>query len=195
MNDNTTATDITALLAQWRDGDATARENLAEAVYPVLHDIAHARLRASRNHLTLSATELANETYARLSQHNAIEYRDRGHFFAAAARATRHFVIDYVRSRDSDKRGGGLRFVGLDQAGEEAGDDRIDLQVDWLAVHAALDALERIDAACAQVVELKFFSGMTTDEIAAASGISRASVVRHWRFAKVWLADRLRPLA
>lgn len=195
MNDDTAATDITALLAQWRSGNSAARQSLAEAVYPVLRDIARARLRASRNSLTLSATELANETYARLSQHNAIEYRDRGHFFAAAARATRHFVIDYVRSRDSDKRGGELPFVGLDQAEDVASDDGIDLQVDWLAIHAALDTLERIDATCAQVVELKFFSGMTTDEIAAASGISRAGVVRHWRFAKAWLADRLRSLA
>jgi RNA polymerase sigma factor (TIGR02999 family) len=190
-----TDADITVLLSRWRQGDRVAEASLMQVVYPVLRDIARARLRGGNQDFTLSATELANETYARLSRSELPEYRDRGHFFAVAARATRHFIIDYLRARDSDKRGGGMPFVALEQLEQEPADDRIDLSVDWLAVHAALNVLEQVDAECAQVVELKFFSGMTTEEIADASGLSRATVVRNWRFAKAWLADRLRATA
>lgn len=190
-------TDLTALLARWRSGDRSAERELFDAIYPVLRSIAQARLRRLSTELTLSATEIVNETYERLLGSRRIEYRDRTHFFAMAARAIRHFVIDHLRTRGRDKRGGDLPFVRLselDQA-EPAGGDSIDLRVDWLAVHAALDALERIDHGCAQIVELKFFSGLTLDEIAEATGISRASVVRNWRFAKAWLADQLQALA
>ncbi len=183
--------DITALLARWREGDRDAESELLRAVYPALRDIARARL--SGAHLTLSATELAHETYLRLSRNEAIEFRDCGHFFAVAARATRHFVIDYLRSRDSDKRGGGLPFVTLDEIADDVAEDRIDLSVDWLAVDEAMAVLEQLDPSSAQVVELKFFSGMTTDEIAQAMDVSRATVVRDWRFAKAWLAGRLEP--
>jgi RNA polymerase sigma factor (TIGR02999 family) len=181
--------DITALLARWREGDRDAESELLRAVYPALRDIARARL--SGAHLTLSATELAHETYLRLSRNESIEFNDRGHFFAIAARATRHFVVDYLRSRDSDKRGGGLPFAALDEIADHVVDDRIDLSVDWLAVHEAIDVLEQVDPDGARVVELKFFSGMTTDEIADAMGSSRATVVRDWRFAKAWLAARM----
>ncbi|MCQ4164081.1 ECF-type sigma factor [Tahibacter harae] len=194
---NSTDADITALLERWRNGEKPAEDALLRAVYPVLRDIARARLLRTPGDFTLSATELANETYARLAGKKNIEYRDRTHFFAMAARAIRYYVIDHVRARGSEKRGGQLPFVPLHELGadEPGGSDGIDLRVDWLAVHAALDALERIDHGCAQIVELKFFSGLTLDEIAEATGISRASVVRNWRFAKAWLADQLQALA
>ena len=192
-----TDADITALLERWRNGEKPAEDALLQAVYPALRDIARARLLRMPGDFTLSATELANETYARLAGKKNIEYRDRTHFFAMAARAIRYYVIDHVRARSSEKRGGQLPFVPLHELGadEPGGSDGIDLRVDWLAVHAALDALERIDHGCAQIVELKFFSGLTLDEIAEATGISRASVVRNWRFAKAWLADQLQALA
>lgn len=192
MTDDTTAA-ITELLARWRNGERDAESELLRHVYPALRDLAHARLRGTD--MTLSTTDLAHEAYARLCHGTPIEYRDRGHFFAVAARATRHFVIDYLRGRSSEKRGGGLPFVAIDELEEienEQPDDRIDLHVDWIAVHEALNVLERVDGDSARVVELKFFSGLTTDEIADAVGISRATVVRSWRFAKAWLADRLR---
>lgn len=181
--------DITALLARWREGDRAAEPELLRTIYPALRDIARARLRGTD--LTLSATELAHETYLRLSRNEVIDFQDRGHFFAVAARATRHFVIDYLRARDSDKRGGSLPFATLDEVADDVAEDRIDLSVDWLAVDEAMAVLEQFDPSSAQVVELKFFSGMTTDEIAAAMDVSRATVVRDWRFAKAWLADRL----
>lgn len=188
MSDMTSA-DITALLARWRDGDRGAEAALFRQVYPALRDIARARLRGSD--LTLSATELAHETYARLSRGAAIDYRDRGHFFSVAARATRHFVIDYLRTRDNRKRGGRAPFVALDEHADAVVYDDINLDVDWIAVHEALVVLETVDGDGARVVELKFFSGLTTDEIAETLGVSRATVVRNWRFAKAWLTDRL----
>lgn len=101
-------------------------------------------------------------------------------------------MIDHLRSRASDKRGGcSLQFVALEDIEDDVAQDGIDLGVDWIAIHDALNVLERVDGDCARMVELKFFSGLTTDEIAAATGVSRATVVRNWRFAKAWLADRL----
>lgn len=194
---NATDADITALLDRWRNGEKPAEASLLQAVYPALRDIARARLQRTPGHFTLSATELANETYARLAGKKNVEYRNRTHFFAVAARAVRYYVIDHVRARGSEKRGGQLPFVPLHELGadEPGGSDGVDLRVDWLAVHVALDALERIDQGCAQIVELKFFSGLTLDEIVEVTGISRASVVRNWRFAKAWLADQLQALA
>ncbi|HVH35607.1 MAG TPA: ECF-type sigma factor [Tahibacter sp.] len=185
------APDITALLGRWRDGDQEAGNALFDAIYPLLREIARKQLHGQQD-LTLDPTDLVHETYARLCRNASIDFQDRGHFFAVAARAARHFVVDYVRSRDADKRGNGLPFVDLENVADEVSDNRIDLGVDWLAVHAALNELERKDSHSARVVELKFFSGLTTEEIADAVGVSRASVVREWRFARAWLAGRLR---
>ncbi len=184
------AADITALLARWRDGDRNVESDLLREVYPVLRELARSRLQGMN--LTLSTTDLVHETYLRLSNGAIVDYRDRGHFYAVAARATRHFIIDHLRSRSSEKRGGDLPFVRLADVSDDAQMPEIDLGVDWIAVNDALELLEAIDAQSALVVELKFFSGLTTDEIAEAIGVSRATVVRDWRFAKAWLADRLR---
>jgi len=185
--------DITALLSRWREGDRDAENALMTAVYPLLRELAQMRLRRSGGDPTLSATELVNEAYARLARGEGVDYQNRAHFFAVAARAIRNFVVDYLRARGSEKRGGGLPFVELDRADSHQVDDLIDLRTDWIAVHDALNRLEEIDRDCARMVELKFFSGLTTEEIALASGVSRATVVRNWRFAKAWLLDQLTP--
>lgn len=182
--------DITALLGRWRSGDRDAEAELMGLVYPVMRDIARARVNRMRSDFTLRATELANEAYTRLVA-SSVDWQSRGHFFAIAARAIRNVVIDHVRAQDAEKRGRDLPFVPLELAAEDAADGMIDLRVDWLSVHAALNELEILDSGISRVVELKFFSGLNTDEIAAAAGISRATVVRDWRFARAWLADRL----
>jgi RNA polymerase sigma factor (TIGR02999 family) len=182
--------DITGLLQRWRGGNRKAEDELMRVVYPVLRDIARVRLRHVPGDFTLRATELANEAYERLSGSD-VNWQDRAHFFAVAARAIRNIVVDYVRAQGAEKRGGDLPFVPLELAADVAGNDSVDVRVDWLSVHAALDELEELDASIALVVELKFFSGMTTDEIADAASVSRATVVRDWRFARAWLADRL----
>ncbi len=183
--------EVTALLQAWRAGVDGAEQQLMRAVYPVLRDIARSRLRRTRDDFTLQATELANEAYVKLSLAKDSPWNDRVHFFAVAARIIRNIVVDYLRAGDSEKRGGDLPFVPLDSVLDEAVDGVIDLRVDWLAVHTVLDELETRDAKSARVVELKFFSGLTTDEIAEAMQWSRASVVREWRFARAWMATRL----
>ena len=183
--------EITGLLSAWRAGDASAEAALMRSVYPVLRDIARARLRRTPHDFTLQATELVNEAYARLAQGAGIQYQDRAHFFAVAARAIRNVVVDHQRASGSEKRGGDLPFVPLDSVIDEVADSIVDLRVDWIAVHEALDELEQRNVKSARIVELKFFSGLTTDEIAAVVQISRASVVREWRFARAWLAMRM----
>ncbi|MBI2398577.1 MAG: sigma-70 family RNA polymerase sigma factor [Xanthomonadales bacterium] len=185
--------DITRLLRAWSDGDAVAGAELMQVVYPLLREIAQARLRRSLGSLTLQATELVSEAYERLARGAGLDLRDRTHFFAVASRVIRNVVVDHARARGAEKRGGDLPFVPLESAAGEAVESSIDLRVDWLAVHDALDELEARDAHAARIVELKFFSGLTTDEIAESMRISRASVVREWRFARAWLATRLGP--
>jgi RNA polymerase sigma factor (TIGR02999 family) len=182
--------DITALLHRWRDGNRDAESELMGIVYPVMRELARARVRRMPSDFTLRATELVNEAYARLAGAD-VDWKSRSHFFAIAARAIRNVVVDYTREQAADKRGRDLPFIALDLAVNEASDDLVDLRVDWLLVHTALNELEIFDADIARVVELKFFSGLTTEEIADAAGISRATVVRDWRFARAWLADRL----
>lgn len=191
MTRNPKAPDVTDLLSAWRSGEAEAEADLLRVAYPVLREIARARMRRLPSDFTLQATELVNEAYQRLFQGAGVDYRDRTHFFAVAARAIRNVVVDHLRERGSEKRGGALPFVDLDAVDDEAIASEIDLRVDWIAVHGALDELEQKDPRSARIVELKFFSGLTTDEIADALGSSRATVVRDWRFARAWLATRL----
>jgi RNA polymerase sigma factor (TIGR02999 family) len=191
MADQPSTPDLTRMLNAWRDGDRDAADQLMQLVYPLLRNIARSRLRRTPGELTLQATELVSEAYARLAQGRQPEWQDRQHFFAVAARAIRNVVVDHQRSRDADKRGRNLPFVPLELAAEEKQDDAIDLRVDWLAVHEALNEFEQRDPHGARIVELKFFSGLTTDEIADVMKISRATVVRDWRFSRAWLVTKL----
>jgi len=181
---------ITELLSAWRNGSRSAESELMEVVYPILRDLARARLAGTRSDFTLRATELVNETYLRLAGGN-IDWKDRSHFFSVAARAIRNVVVDYVRAKGAEKRGGDLPFVALDIEAESVSDGVIDLRIDWLGVHTALNELEHLNPEIARIVELKFFSGLTNEEIAASVGSSRTSVIRDWRFARSWLADKL----
>jgi len=182
--------EITELLARWRDGNREAEAALLQAVYPLCaispeHDSAARRAtspcarpswrtRPTRGWWGWTSTGKAART-----------------FFAIASRAIRNVVVDYQRAQNADKRGRDVPFLPLEIAAEVAGECSIDLRTDWLAVHEALNELEAIDAQSARIVEKKFFSGLTTDEIAEANSISRATVVREWRFARAWLAQRL----
>jgi RNA polymerase sigma factor (TIGR02999 family) len=156
----------------------------------MLRDLARSQVRRNSGVLTLQATELANEAYAKLYQQHAVDWQNREHFFAIAATVIRRVVIDYLRQRGSEKRGGGLPFVTLDALREDQ-TPLIDDSVDWIAVDQALTDLAAIDADCAKLVELKFFSGLSTEKIAEVQGSSVATVGRQWRFARAWLGQRL----
>ncbi len=176
---------ITDMLQRWRAGEANAADALMRAVYPMLREIAEMRLRRHARGATLQPTELANEAYARLHHARGSGWSDRAHFFAFSARVIRNLTVDYLRARDAEKRGGDCVMLALDEIDEPlpVGD------VDVIAIDGALT--EREDAGVARVVELKFFAGMSTDEIAEACNVSRATVVRRWRYARAWLAVRL----
>lgn len=181
---------ITELLSLWKGGDRSVENALAAGIYPVLRDLARSQVRRHGGKLTLSATELANEAYLKLCGQKSVDWQNREHFYAIAATVIRRVVIDYLRERSADKRGGGQLFVALEDAREQDLPHQGD-HVDWLAVDQALTELQAADPACGKVVEMRLFSGLTTEQIADVCGSSVATVGRQWRFARTWLAERL----
>jgi RNA polymerase sigma factor (TIGR02999 family) len=181
---------ITELLSRWKTGDRSIEAELITIVYPVLRGIATLQVRQHSGLLTLQATELANEAFITLARKHAIDWQDRNHFFAIAATVIRRIVVDYLRQRGCVKRGGRLPLVALDELHEDQ-TPAVDESVDWIGVDEALTALAGVDCDCARVVELKFFSGLTTEKIAEVCGSSVATVGRQWRFARAWLVNRL----
>jgi RNA polymerase sigma factor (TIGR02999 family) len=182
--------DITHLLGRWKLGERGVDNELAEAIYPTLREIAGQHLRGRAPGSTLRATELAHEAYLRLERQRAVDWQNRDHFYAIAATVVRRVLVDHLRERGAEKRGGGLLQMPYDEF-ELQPDDAAREPVAWLAVDEALTELERIEPDCARVVELRVFGGLTTESIAEVCGSSTATVGRQWRFARVWLADRL----
>lgn len=181
---------ITQLLERWKGGDRSAENALIAEVYPILRNVAAGQIRKNGNHLTLSATDLAHEAYIRLQEQQGVDWQNREHFFAIAATVVRRVVIDYLRERYAGKRGGGKLFVALHDA-HDADLAYLGSAVDWIAVDQALNKLQALDGELAKVVELKLFSSLTADQIANVCHSSVATVGRHWRFAKTWLAKEL----
>ncbi len=162
-------------------------EALAAALWPKLERLA-ARQLQGRNGLTLQASDLAQDAYIALMHEFPGRFNNREHFYALAARIVRNIVVDYMRRRSADKRGSGLPFERLDKVEHEIAAP-IDDSVDWIAVDAALSVLSRQHDIAAQVVELKFFAGLTNEQIADTMGFSRATAIRHYRYARAWLID------
>jgi RNA polymerase sigma factor (TIGR02999 family) len=178
----------TDLLRAWGQGEREAFDRLLPLVSHELRQLAANYLGRERRGHTLQPTALINEAYLRLVDLNRIQWRDRAHFFAMAARTMRRILVDHARARDNDKRGGGARKVSLDLAMAVAREPERRL----VELDEALQRLETIHPRKAQVVELRFFTGLSLEETAAALHISIDTVKRDWRFAKLWL---LRDLA
>jgi RNA polymerase sigma factor (TIGR02999 family) len=183
-----TAETITQWLAASRGGDAAARDRLLEAVYSELKSTAHRELARFRGFETLDTTAVVHEVFLRLLSGERLEFENRIHLMAVAAVAIRRLLIDRARERSAAKRGGGLRAVGLDEAGEVAA-DRASEQL--LAVEAALCRLAALDPRLAQVVELRFFGGLTEPEVAAALTVSERTARRDWTKARAFLHREL----
>lgn len=177
---------LTDLINRRDSVDKAELEALASALWPRLQRLA-ARQLQGRGGLTLQAADLAQDAWIALMHEFPGRFSDRAHFHALAARIVRNIVVDYLRRRSADKRGGGLPFERLDAVEHAVG--MLDDSVDWIAVDAALTLLAAHHAAAAQVVELKFFAGLTNEQIAESLGLSRATVVRHYRYARAWLID------
>jgi RNA polymerase sigma-70 factor (ECF subfamily) len=179
---------VTHLLQQWSHGDDAALAELTPLIYEELRRLAHHYMEGQRPNHTLQTTALVNEAYLRLADQTNPRWQNRAHFFAVAARAMRQIVVDYARSQRSQKRGGGVLRVELDEAAivsPEQSKEIVDL-------HEALERLATLDLRKAQVVELKYFGGLNYDEMAEVLKISRVTVRRDWEFARLWLYTELR---
>jgi RNA polymerase sigma factor (TIGR02999 family) len=181
------AHEITQLLLAWSKGDSEALDRLFPLVYDELRRLAKSYMRKERAGHTLQTTALIHEVYLRLIDAGKVEWRSRAHFFGVAARAMRQILVAMARERGCQKRGGGALQVSLDEA------MMIDegLDEDLVALDEALGELVQFDARKAQVVEMRFFGGLTEEEIAAALEVSPETVRRDWRLARSWLRRQL----
>lgn len=178
---------VTQLLKQWRAGNREALEALLPLVYDELRRLARRHMQAERADHTLQHTALVHEAFLRLVESD-VAWNDRAHFFAVAARAMRHILIDHARAKARDKRGGSAPTISLKDAPEPAA-----RHVDILAVGEALDRLQAIEERQGEIVELRYFGGLTVEEIAEVLGVSSATIERDLKSAKEWLNRELRP--
>ena len=182
-----TPNEITQLLRSWSQGDSDALKALIPLVYHELHRIAQRYMSGEGASHTLQTTALVNEVYLRLVQGAPGDWQNRKHFFAVSAQVMRHILVDWARSHQAKKRGSGVAPVQLDE--------QLSLPVrsgsDLVAIDDALKALALIDSRKSQVVELRFFGGLTVEEIAEVLKVSQETVHRDWRFARSWLRREL----
>jgi RNA polymerase sigma factor (TIGR02999 family) len=178
---------ITAVLVAHRDGEPGAFDRLTELIYPELRRIARTQLRRWRPGARPDTGSVVHEAYLKLVDQTKVDWQDRNHFYAIAARAMRQVIVDYARKRISQKRGGGAHHTDL-QSHEIA----IHQQADQLlALSAVLDDLERYDGRLLQIVDCRFFAGYTDEETATILGVSTRTVEREWRRAKSWLQQAM----
>lgn len=175
--------DITLILRELSDGESEAVRLLLPIVYPELKAMAHRRLSPNARDVTLDTTALVHEAYLRLFDRDQIDWKDRRHFFAAAATAMRHIVIDHARRRGAMKRGGELERVTLDSTHLAAGMEPEEI----MALNEALSRLSRLDERLARIVELRFFGGLSVEEVAEVTDTSERTVKRDWRKARALL--------
>lgn len=179
--------DVTALLREWSDGDRTALDRLLPVVYGELRRVAGRQLRKERSDHTLQPTALVHEAYIRLVDQREVDWRNRAHFFGAAAHVMRRILVDHARRRAAEKRGDGAPRVPIEDVGDVAAvNDR-----SLLALDHALDRLEQLDPGLAKIVEFRAFAGLTIEEAAEALRISPSTAKRSWRTAKAWLNREL----
>lgn len=178
---------ITELLKAVREGESEARESLLRRLYGELREMAHRELRRSAPHQTLRTTALVNEAYLRLVDSGAQDWENRRHFFFVAARAMHDVLVEEARRKATHKRGGSWRRQDLEQL-----DLALDADPDEIVALAdALDKLSDQDPRRAEVVRLRFFAGLTEEEIAAGLGVSHRTVTRDWRYVRAWLFQEL----
>ena len=178
---------ITRLLVAWQAGDEVAKDQLFALLYEELHQIARQQRKAWRNGSTLNTTALLHELYLKLSRQGALRAEDRGQFNRYVTKALRHTLIDYARAKRGQRRGGGLVRVPLDAFDKNVALD-FEVQVEsLLMVDAALSKLAELNTRLADVVELRFYAGLTHEEIALSLGLTKRTVTQDWAKAKVLL--------
>ena len=178
--------DITAILVEWKRGDATALDRLTPLVYDELFRMAKLRIGGESRDVTMQPTTLVHEAYLKLIGHNRLPWQNRAHFFAIATTVMRRILIDDARRRNAEKRGGGLKITLNEEM--DAPDEK---PADVIALDLALQSLASIDERKSRVIEMKYFGGMTTEEISEVIGISVATVGRELRVGQAWLHREL----
>jgi RNA polymerase sigma factor (TIGR02999 family) len=178
---------VTQLLVRWREGDQRAFDALMSLVYDDLRRLASHHMRGERPRHTLQTSALVNEAYLRLAGHEQIQWQDRAHFFAVAAQAMRRVLVDHARRRGNRKRGGDAHKVELDEA-LVVSDERA---AEVVALDDALARLAEVAPRKSQLVELRFFGGLSIEETAEVLGVSPGTVMRDWTFAKAWLRKEI----
>jgi RNA polymerase sigma factor (TIGR02999 family) len=183
---------VTQLLAQWRDGDERAFAQLSALMYEELRQLAQRHLQRERSNHTMQKTALVNEAFVRLVGQQSVDWQSRAHFIGLASKLMRRVLVDYARARLADKRGGGVGVLSLDEMAAPEADEAPDTtptalqhldahtQEEVSAIDQALVRLEQIDARQAQIVEMRYFGGLTVEQTAEAMDISAATVKREW---------------
>jgi len=179
--------DVTGLLRAWRGGSRDALEQLIPTVYQELRRIAQRYVSRERSGLTLQATALVNEAYLRLVNIREVAWQDRAHFFAVCSELMRRVLVDYARARLFKKRGGGSDHIALDENSALAPMRAEEL----LDVDRALTALSEVDPRKARMVEMRFFAGLSAEEVAAVLNVSIQTVHRDWKISKAWLTRHM----
>jgi RNA polymerase sigma factor (TIGR02999 family) len=185
--DPTSSHKLTELLRGWSGGDRKSLERLVELAYPELRKIARRCLRRERPEHTIQATALVHEAYFRLVDIHQVRWQDRAHFFAIIAKVMRRILTEYARAQGCSKRGGGMRRVNLDAALVISAESDPEI----VRLDEALEELAKFDSRKAQVVEMRYFGGLTSEEAASVLGISPQSVNRDWSLAKAWLVREM----
>ena len=183
--------EITALLRAWNDGDAMALEKLTPLVYQELHRLAQRHLAREWQAHSLQTSALVNEAYLRLVDAQQVNWQNRAHFFGVSARLMRQILVDFARQRDSQKRGGAVSIIGLEDTPDQGLDIAHTRSADLVALDDALKVLATLNERHSQIVELRFFGGLTEPEIAEVLHISERTVRSDWRVARAWLQRQL----
>src|SRR5277367_4062464 len=182
--------DISGMLRAWSGGDQGALERLTPFVYEELHRLAGRYMQAERSGHSLQTTALVNEAYMRLVDYKRMHWQDRAHFFAVSAQLMRRILVDRAR-RHNVKRGRGVQHVSLEHAAEQAAVVGGDRSKDLVVLDDAMNALAQMDARKAQVVEMRFFGGLSVEDTAEVLKVSPVTVMRDWSSAKAWLYREL----
>jgi RNA polymerase sigma factor (TIGR02999 family) len=173
---------VTQLLIEWTNGSPAARDELMPFVYEELRRLAHRHMRGERPGHTLQTSALVHEAFLRLVDQKDVHWESRAHFFAIAAQIMRRILVDYARNRGTVKRGGNARQISLDETIVSAG-----RSAEVVALDDALQSLASLDQRKSQIVELRFFGGLSIEETAEVLGVSPGTVMRDWTLAKAWL--------
>jgi len=179
--------EITRLLLNWSDGDEQALEALTPLLYRELHQMAHRRMQAERPGHTLQTTALINEAYMRLIDWKNVRWQNRAHFFSVCSQLMRRILVDFARARKNTKRGAGMPMVSLEEASPVSSDRAAEI----ISLDDALQQLAKVDPRKTQIVELRFFGGLSLEETAELLKISTRTIQREWDLAKAFLVSEM----